>query len=145
VRNLSWVSLREASSASALRECSPYAELLPPRENPRTDAQKQRVGHPRKPKKRQREQLLVEITRKKKEEQNQDSARSIEGVPQSQGNPGGNVLFWAAPSPGTAMRWCLRSHRDWDLARRREKNRPQGRPPQKSGTLRGIRSLNLHR
>jgi hypothetical protein len=95
VRNLSWVSLREASSASALRECSPYAELLPPRENPRTDAQKQRVGHPRKPKKRRREQLLVEITRKKKEEQNQDSARSIEGVPQSQGNPGGNVLFWA--------------------------------------------------
>jgi hypothetical protein len=62
------------------------------------------VGHPRKPKKRQREQLLVEIARKKKEEQNQDSARSIEVVPQSQGNPGGNVLFWAAPSPGTAMR-----------------------------------------
>ena len=68
MRNLSWVSLREASSASALRECSPYAELLPPRGNPRTDTQKRRVGHPRKPKKRQREQLLVEIIRKKQEE-----------------------------------------------------------------------------
>jgi hypothetical protein len=145
VRNLSWVSLREASSASALRECSPFAELLPPKRKTKNRTRKNGGWGPSaKTKEKAREQLLVEIIRKKKE-QNQDSVRSIEGVPQSEGNSGGNVLFWAGAEPwnSDALVFAVTSRLGFGSATGEE---PASRPPpQKSGTLRGIRFLKLHR
>jgi hypothetical protein len=122
VRNLSWVSLREASSASALRECSPYAELLPPRGNPSTDKENGGWGIRENRRKGKENNFWWKLyaRSKKKEEQNQDSARSIEGVPQSQGNPEGNVLFWAGAEPwnSDALLFAVTSRLGFGSARR---------------------------